>query len=361
MNWYYVDASGKQAGPVDDAKLEELVSNSTIHQETLVWQEGMANWQAYSDVRPHPPAPAPAPPVIPPIVPEANEAVCVECGRIFSKDNMIRHGEAHVCAECKPIFIQKLSEGLATGARRGRRSLPVNADALINEITSKAYDVDIGSCVTRGWNLVKSNLGLSVGAVFLVLACNQAAGLLPFVGFIITFMLHGPLFGGLNNFFLKLIRGESQGLGDAFSGFSKNFWRLCGTGVLMMLSLYVWFIPAVVTFVASGRFAEPGPPNFGPFIVLLLLGLLVVVYVSVSLVFALPLCVDLELGPVDALRVSWRVVSKKWFSMFGLVLVAGLLSMLGLIACIVGILVTLPIFYAAILYAYEDIFGVPEF
>jgi len=37
--------------------------------------------------------------------------------------------------------------------------------------------------------------------------------------------------------------------------------------------------------------------------------------------------------------------------------VAGLLSALGLLACIVGIFVTLPIFYAATLHAYEDIFG----
>jgi uncharacterized RDD family membrane protein YckC len=41
------------------------------------------------------------------------EAQCRECGGTFSLDNMIRHGNAYVCANCKPIFMQKLSEGVA--------------------------------------------------------------------------------------------------------------------------------------------------------------------------------------------------------------------------------------------------------
>ena len=113
MNWYYVDGE-KQAGPVDDAQLEGLLRDGRIQLETLVWHEGMANWQPYSEVRP----PPPAPPLIPVVMADSNEAVCAECGKIFNKENMIRYGEAHVCAACKPIFLQKLAEGakVSTGA-----------------------------------------------------------------------------------------------------------------------------------------------------------------------------------------------------------------------------------------------------
>ena len=38
-------------------------------------------------------------------------AYCVECGRRFPVEEMIRHGTAYVCANCKPIFLQKLAEG----------------------------------------------------------------------------------------------------------------------------------------------------------------------------------------------------------------------------------------------------------
>jgi hypothetical protein len=46
MNWYYVE-NGQQAGPVDDTRLQELVASGAIQPDTLVWHEGLANWQPY--------------------------------------------------------------------------------------------------------------------------------------------------------------------------------------------------------------------------------------------------------------------------------------------------------------------------
>ena len=39
------------------------------------------------------------------------QARCNECGELFAANDMIRHGSLHVCAACKPRFMQKLSEG----------------------------------------------------------------------------------------------------------------------------------------------------------------------------------------------------------------------------------------------------------
>jgi uncharacterized RDD family membrane protein YckC len=35
----------------------------------------------------------------------------MECRGIFAADDVIRHGDAYICAGCKPIFMQKLTEG----------------------------------------------------------------------------------------------------------------------------------------------------------------------------------------------------------------------------------------------------------
>jgi uncharacterized RDD family membrane protein YckC len=105
MNWYYVEA-GQQAGPVDDAQLEALRASGKIQPDTLIWREGMANWAPYSTAKSSGPQPAGGAANT-----TAAEAVCTECGRIFPVDNMIRYGNAHVCAGCKPIFMQKLAEG----------------------------------------------------------------------------------------------------------------------------------------------------------------------------------------------------------------------------------------------------------
>jgi hypothetical protein len=274
---------------------------------------------------------------------------------MFDVDEMIRHGNVYICANCKPVFLQKLGEGLASGYRSGRRSLPVNADQLMNEITARDYEVNIGHCISRAWNLVKSNFWLTVGATFLIMVCNQAAGFIPFLGVILSLIIQGPLFGGLNILFLKLARGEEATIGDAFAGFSKSFWRLCGTFLLMALLLYVWFVPAVVYVFAM----SDGNNSFGlPFWILGGIAFFIVMYLGVAFGLALVLSADLELGPWDALRVSRRIVTRKWLSFFGLFVVAGLINLLGLLACFIGVLATMPIFYAAVVYAYEDIFGV---
>src|SRR5438477_7074308 len=119
MTWYYVDA-GQQAGPVDDAQLAELARNGKVLSDTLVWREGLANWQPYRDATSQGTGMATAPLTIGGTTATAptSEAVCAECGRIFAMQDMIRYGTAYVCANCKPIFMQKLAEGavLNTGA-----------------------------------------------------------------------------------------------------------------------------------------------------------------------------------------------------------------------------------------------------
>ncbi|HKQ38291.1 MAG TPA: RDD family protein [Verrucomicrobiae bacterium] len=73
MNWFYVDA-GQQAGPVPDEQLDELVRSGKVRRDTLVWREGLANWQPYAQARPDglqapgaPPPPPPMPGAIPPM------------------------------------------------------------------------------------------------------------------------------------------------------------------------------------------------------------------------------------------------------------------------------------------------------
>src|SRR5688572_2555855 len=110
MNWYYVEA-GQQAGPVDDAQLDELARSGKLLPDTLVWREGLDNWLPYSQAKsPSPQSAAPAPSGAAP-GDTTHEAVCTECGKIFHMEDMIRHSGSYVCANCKPVFMQKLKEG----------------------------------------------------------------------------------------------------------------------------------------------------------------------------------------------------------------------------------------------------------
>jgi uncharacterized RDD family membrane protein YckC len=100
MAWHYIE-NGQQAGPVDEATFNSLVSAGRITPDTQVWREGMANWAPYASIG-SPAAVASA----------TGSAQCAECGNTFAADDLVQIGGRAVCATCKPIAVQKLKEGV---------------------------------------------------------------------------------------------------------------------------------------------------------------------------------------------------------------------------------------------------------
>jgi len=49
----------------------------------------------------------------------AGQVVCAECQGMFNIQNMIEHLDLHVCARCKPSFLQKLAEGAKLASAPG--------------------------------------------------------------------------------------------------------------------------------------------------------------------------------------------------------------------------------------------------
>jgi uncharacterized RDD family membrane protein YckC len=113
MNWHYLEGS-EQRGPVTDADLETLVRGGKVGPATLVWHEGMAEWLPYGQVTGAPAAPPLR--MAGPVTAPPGQVLCAECGRPFPPEEVIRHGNQFICAGCKPVFLQKLKEGVAVQA-----------------------------------------------------------------------------------------------------------------------------------------------------------------------------------------------------------------------------------------------------
>jgi uncharacterized RDD family membrane protein YckC len=112
MDWYYAE-SGRQAGPVNDAQFAELVASGKITPDTLVWHQGMAQWQPYRAVSPASTIttePSPAGPLSEAM--PASQFICSECGQAFPESEVTHYGTVWVCGRCKPTFVQKLSAGV---------------------------------------------------------------------------------------------------------------------------------------------------------------------------------------------------------------------------------------------------------
>jgi uncharacterized RDD family membrane protein YckC len=111
MNLYYADGD-RQVGPIGKAELQTLIKTKKVNSQTLVWQPGMHTWEelglfvrhktqsSSQSVQPDTP------------IASIQQSVCSECGQAFAEDDMIRFEDAWVCATCKPIFVQKIKEGV---------------------------------------------------------------------------------------------------------------------------------------------------------------------------------------------------------------------------------------------------------
>lgn len=98
MNWYYAD-QGLQLGPIAQDEFDLLVQAGKIGPDTLVWHDGLKDWEPYRRVTAE----------------QANlpkaRVTCTQCLRDVSEEEAIRYRDAWVCASCKPIFFQKVREG----------------------------------------------------------------------------------------------------------------------------------------------------------------------------------------------------------------------------------------------------------
>ena len=215
------------------------------------------------------------------------------------------------------------------------------ADALEREILARDYGLDIGSCLRRGWALVKSDFWPLVGVTALILALlaavssfgevSRSVGNVHFNTSVLGFLLGGPLMGGLYLYYLKKIRGEPVRVETAFSGFSHSLLHL----------ILASFVTGVLTTLG--------------FICLILPG----IFLVVAWLFTLPLIIDKRLDFWPAMRVSLRTISKHWWKFLGFLIVLALLNLGGLLLCLVGVFITLPVSLAALMYAYEDIVNPP--
>jgi hypothetical protein len=216
------------------------------------------------------------------------------------------------------------------------------------------YELDIGDCISHGWALVKNNfwpvIGVNTLVMIVLIVINQffslftrsamnsmivlhqvSAGAITviFLISIISAPVYAVFTAGLFKYYLNLIRGEAAGVGDAFSGFGPSIGQLLLLGLVQFFLVMIGYIFCVL----------PG------------------IYLAIAWYFAVPLVIDKRLGFWEALELSRKMVSKHWFLVFAFLLVCGLVAASGIIGCFIGILVTMPISFAALMYAYETIFS----
>lgn len=191
-----------------------------------------------------------------------------------------------------------------------------------------AREVKFGDWISKGFDLYKQNFGvlLLASAIATILSAATAG------------ILAGPMMAGMILITLRLLRGQSPkpSVSALFDGFSHF--------LQMFLFCLVWF---VIIFGAS--FVINLIPCIGQ--IASIAGALAL---GALLMFAPYLIVDRGLGFWPASTTSMDAVKAAFWPLLGFSVVTQILGQIGAIACVVGIVFTLPIMVCAMSVAYLD-------
>ena len=250
-------------------------------------------------------------------------------------------------------------------------SAPTEANSIPSDFDGD-YDLDIVDCLTSAWRLFQQQFSTLFGPTMMYVLIAFGLGIfggLPYIGplfSLCSMVISGPLMAGLYVVYLRVIRGETPPLGSLFDGFRKMFGHLflgnLAVGILASLPLLAGFIVlffslglSAIMGLAKGSASWPPFAALAPGLGLILLGLPVTVFLTVNWMFSLPLILDQRLGFWTAMKRSWRQVRRHWWSCLALLVVMAILNFFGMLCCLVGLLVTVPISILATMYAYETV------
>lgn len=175
-----------------------------------------------------------------------------------------------------------------------------------------------GRWIGEGWQMVKADMG---NFILMALIFMALSGMVPVI-------IQGPLMVGFHIVCMKKMLNRPTEFGDLFKGF--NF-----------------FVPALVASLLIMLFTTVGS-------LACLVGALVV---SAMYGFTYLFILDKRMDFWPAMQASHAVVKNDYFGFTMFVLLIGLVNILGVLCCIVGVFVTIPVGIAAATVAYKEIVG----
>ena len=208
-------------------------------------------------------------------------------------------------------------------AIEGRYSLSI--EGVLSEARKLAegykFKLNIAAAI---YSLIVITMALLVGGLG---ALTDNSIFIAIVGELIYAWITLPVAMGLFAISLDRVAGGEVS-NDRLFLFFPQATRLLVTTILMTLLIFVGYVLLVI----------PG------------------LYLSVAYLFVLPLLVQRELGMLDALEVSRKAITHRWFTVLGILLVLALINVIGAIPLGIGLIWTIPWTMLAMGVMYQRIF-----
>ncbi|WP_066960360.1 hypothetical protein [Microbulbifer sp. Q7] len=209
------------------------------------------------------------------------------------------------------------------------------------------YQVAIGDTLNEAWAKTKGNKGTVWLGVLLYFVASIAIAIVaslisgqsltdpetnPGIGSIVSDLIvlvaSAPLAAGMIMIGVKIARDETVSGTEVFAHFDKILPLALGM-ILMYLLIGIGFILLVL----------PG------------------IYLMIGYLMMMPLIVDKNMGPWQALETSRKAITKHWFPVFGFFIVIALLYIAGFLALLIGLIWAIPTLSIAYGILYRNMFG----
>jgi len=316
--WYY--RLGEQTlGPVPWTEIEALMTDTLDGPDLLVARGGDQTWRPAQDI--------------------LSEQPELASGAEPERVGWVTEPEAPGAPAAPETAGWAVEEGGPVSAEPA--PLTVQRPAVLME-SGLPREPGLGAWISQAWEVVTGSLGAFIGAMLL-------AGLVT----IVSLGICAPaLQAGLVLMMIKRFRGEEVSATTVFEGFEYFLpaWGLAllAVGIALVLNAPL-MIPTLILQFQDGNQTLLGILN----LVGNVWGQVVSLGMGAALFYALILIVDRNLGTIAAVQTSWETTKTNFLSYVGIILVLQLIAGLGVIACIVGVLVTAPLAPAAQVAAYR--------
>lgn len=203
-----------------------------------------------------------------------------------------------------------------------------------------------GAAIRFGWETFKRRPWFFVGSTFLILlawalcdgftsgidaALTGSTENPSIIGTVINLALGTLISMGATAFYLAA--HDNPDTADlSLLWHPRPFWKYLGASLLLSLAVAIGLVLLIV----------PG----------IIFGLM--------FMFATFIVIERELGPIDAMNASNQLTRGHKWQLLGLVLLLVLINLLGLMALVVGLLVSIPVSTLAFVHAYRVLGGKPE-
>lgn len=219
-------------------------------------------------------------------------------------------------------------------------------------------------CIKQGWALIKDNYWLFLGITFVG---GLIGGLAP-LG-----ILLGPMLCGIYLSILKKMRGEEVKFETLFKGFDyfgQSIIPAIIQTVPVMILWLVLYMPLIVMelmqILNPNDIVANGPrPAFSASMLgyrFAVIGFITLISTAIHVIFmfSYPLIAERNLKGTEAIKLSINAALGNITGLIGLMLLQVLLTFAGLLACYVGMIFIIPIYYAADVIAYRQVFPSKE-